>query len=124
MGSWKEWFQRSRPALEKEGLSIYDEVKEALRRQQIDGAGADALEKRARAASDIVKSMENTPNAFVRLGDTVFAKATINGQARLMLETVTPPLARELEQNPQISSNPAAFFELIDSGINRQQLPK
>ena len=124
MGSWKEWFQRSRPALEKEGLSIHDEVKEALRRQQIDGAGADTLEKRARAASDIVKSMENTPNAFVRLGDTVFAKATINGQARLMLETVTPPLAREIEQNPQISSNPAAFFELIDSGINRQQLPK
>ena len=68
--------------------------------------------------------MENPPNAFVRLGDTVFAKATINGQARLMIETVSPPLARELEKNPQISSNPAAFFALIDSGINRQQLPK
>ena len=113
--TWKEWFRTSKPVLRKEGFEVYGEIKEALRRQQIDGAGADAFDKRARAASDLLKALGETPNAMIRLGDVVIAKATINGQARVLIETVSPQLARELEQNPRLMSNPMAFFALIDS---------
>lgn len=122
MATWKEWFISSKPTLQKEGAEVYSELKEALRRQQIDGAGADAFDKRARAASDLLKALENTPNAIVRLGDVVLAKATVNGQARLVIETLSPRLARELEQNPLVSSDPVAFFALIDSGTDRKRV--
>jgi hypothetical protein len=120
--AWKEWFRRSTPTLQKEGAEIYGDLKEALRRQQIDGAGADAFDKRARAASEFLKALENTPNAIVRLGDVVIVKATVNGQARLVIETLSPRMARELEQNPLMSSDPVAFFALIDSGAHRERL--
>ena len=116
VANWKGWFRRSKPILQEEGADLYSELKEALRRQQIDAAGADAFDKRARAASDLLKALEGTPNAIVRLGDVVIAKATINGESRLVIETLSPRIARELEQNPHVSSDPVAFFKLLDGG--------
>jgi hypothetical protein len=123
VADWKQWFRNSRPLLEREGAELYGEVKEALRRQQIDGAGADAFDKRARAASDLLRALENTPNALIRLGDVVIAKATVNGQSRLLIETLSPQLAREMEKNSLVRSDPVAFFAFIDKEVSRDRLP-
>jgi hypothetical protein len=110
----KEWFRRSRPGLEAEATEVYSEIKEALRRQQIDGAGADAFDKRARGASALLEALGDTPNAMIRLGDVMVAKATINGTSRVLIENMSPQLARELEQNPVLASDPTAFFAFIE----------
>jgi cytoskeletal protein CcmA (bactofilin family) len=113
---WKEWFRRTKPQVQQEVSEVYDEVKEALRRQHIDAVGAAAFEKRAKAAADLLKSFEPYDAAIARLGDVVIVKAVVKGQRRVAIETVSPPLARELERNPGLMRDPAAFLALLDSG--------
>jgi hypothetical protein len=93
---------------------VYDEIKEALRRQQIDVVGADAFGKRAEAVSKVLKSLNDTPSAMMRLGDVIIAKATLDGNARVYVETMSPQIARELEKNARLASDPQAFFAMID----------
>lgn len=112
---WRQWFRRARPTLEREGREVYDGIKEALRRQQIDTVGADAFNKRATAAADLLRSLEVYPSAVVRLGDVIIVKAMIDGQSRIAIQTLSPETARELERNPLIGRDPVAFFALLEA---------
>ena len=116
-GSWrfKEWFRNNKPQVKREASEVYDGIKEALTRQQIDLVGADAFQKRATAAAELLKALDGF-DAVVRLGDVVIAKAMVNGHPRAVVQTISPALARELERNPTLIQDPGAFFALIDSG--------
>ena len=67
MATWKAWFRRNSPAIQKESAEIYADVKEALMRQQIDGAGAANFDLRARGAAVLLQGIASIPNAMVRL---------------------------------------------------------
>jgi hypothetical protein len=124
VASWKHWFRKNSPAIKDESAEIYSDVKEALRRQQIDGAGANNFDLRARGAAVVLQAIASTPNAMVRLGDVIIAKAKINGQDRLMIETLSPRLARELDQRPSIAADAVAFFAFIDAETSKAAIEK
>jgi hypothetical protein len=117
---WKEFFIRSKPRLQTESEEIFEDMKEALRRQQIDASGAVAFRDRATAAAELIRSLDAFPSAVGRLGDVVIAKAVINAQPRIAIETVSPRLPRELEAKPLLIRDPAAFFALLDDQENRE----
>lgn len=119
MANWREWFRRNSPAIKQEGAEVYSEIKEALVRQQIDGAGAANFDKRAQGAAILLQSLANVPKAMVRLGDVVIAKATIDGEPRVMIETLSPSLTRELDRRPALLADPIAFFEFFDAETKR-----
>lgn len=117
LASW-HWFAKFKSAGKKtrdEAVEIYDEMKEALRRQQIDKAGADAFNQRALAAAELLKSLEPYPEAVARLGDIIVAKAEIDGVPRVAIESISPKLARELEARPGLTTNARLFFDYLDS---------
>ena len=111
---WLNWFKPT-PELKQEATEIYDEMKEALRRKHIDVEGATAYEKRANATANLLKSIEPYENAIMRLGDVVVAKSTIDGTPLLLVETVSPKLARELEKQPGILNDPKKFMNFIET---------
>ena len=116
IGSWKwlNWFKPT-PKMKQEAGEVYDEMKEALRRKHIDVEGATAFEKRANATAAMLKSLEPYENAIVRLGDVIVAKSNIDGKQCLVVETVSPKLARDLEQHPGILNDPKRFIEFVES---------
>lgn len=116
---WREWFRAKSPAATREGKKIYDEVKETARREYIDKAGAEAFGTRAKAASELLKSLEGIDQAIVRLGDTIIAKAKIDGANRLVIETLSPQMSRKLERSPMIGRDPVAFIRFLEGGHGR-----
>jgi cytoskeletal protein CcmA (bactofilin family) len=117
---WREWFRHHGPRIKNETEELYEGLKEALRRQQIDSAGAVSFKERAVAAAELIRALELYEMGIVRLGDVILAKAVINGQSRIAVETMSPSLARELEKNPMISRDPIAFFSTLDSNQKRE----
>ncbi|MDM4019456.1 hypothetical protein [Roseiconus lacunae] len=113
---WREWFKPSRP-LQKEMSEIYEEMKEGLRREFLDKTGAEAFEKRANATAAVVKSLEAYSRAIVRLGDVIVAKAIVDGEPQLVVESLSPTIARELERRPELIRNPEAFIEFVGQYI-------
>jgi len=110
---WKEWFRMKEPLILREGGEFYDGIKEALRRQKIDAAGAESFEKRATAAAALLASLAQYEQAVVRLGDVIIVKAVVDGVPRIAIETVSMTLARELESQPQLACDPMALFKRL-----------
>ena len=108
---WLEWF-RSKTAKE-EATEIYEGMKESLRREFIDKTGAEAFEKRANATAGLMESLKDYDRAIVRLGDVVVAKAMIDGIQQVVVETLSPQIARELERKPELLKNPEAFIQHV-----------
>jgi hypothetical protein len=51
--------------------------------------------------------------AIVRLGDVVVAKAVAEGSQELVIETVSPEIARALEKRPELLTDPEAFIAFV-----------
>ncbi|QDV56463.1 hypothetical protein [Rosistilla oblonga] len=107
---WYEWFRSRLPFVRKESEQVYGEMKEALRRRHIDQAGADAFNSRAMAAAELIKSIEPFQDVVIRLGDIVIVKK-IN---QLGIETLSPELARRLDQRPEAMQSSATFYQFIE----------
>jgi len=103
---WREWFRRKSPEIRDESRGVYREIKESLRRANVDQPGAAAFEKRAVAASQLLGSLECYDEAVVRLGDVIMVKLLEDGKSRLVIETISPEVARDLEKNYHLLENP------------------
>lgn len=114
--SWRQLFRSLSPIAKEEGHEIFVGIKEALRRASIDKLGAEAFDLRAKSASDLIQALEPYENAIVRLGDVILAKAIIDGQQRIVIETVSAHLSRQLESNPILLKDPVAFIEQCSTG--------
>ena len=112
---WGRWFKILGRRTADETKEIYEDLKEGLRRQQIDAHCADAYQKRAESTATLIKSLQPFDNAILRIGDVVIAKATVEGRARIAVHTLSPKQARHLDENAELASDAIEFFRYIDS---------
>lgn len=120
---WYEWFRSKLPFVRRESEQTYEEMKEALRRRYIDQTGADAFNHRATAAAELLKSIEPFADVVIRLGDVVIAKSTVDGVAKLGIETLSPELARRLDAKPYAMRNSAAYYQFMEEEKDQLFLP-
>jgi hypothetical protein len=116
---WKEWFRRKKPRFEREAEDIYGSIKEALVRQNIDVAGGKAFYDRAAGAATLIEALKPFDNAVVRLGDVIVAKAVIDDKPVIVVQTISPVVAREWDKNGTFK-DPVAVYRLLTSQVDVQ----
>ncbi|MEM7622193.1 MAG: hypothetical protein AAF235_03220, partial [Planctomycetota bacterium] len=70
--------------------------------------------ERAEAVTNIIRSIQDVDEAMLRIGDVLVAKATTAAGVRVVVETVSPSIQREMERNPQLARDPAKFIACVD----------
>ncbi len=96
--------------------------KEAFEKAQ-SGAELEYLDKResehasnlAAAASQVILSLKDEPEAVLRLGQLLILKVTTNGKSRIIAETVSTDIRRILDQNPKLLNSPPELLRLIQA---------
>lgn len=96
---------------------LLSEMHEAGHLQAIDLAEAEVFGKRANAVANLLKQLEYVDEAVIRLGDVLFVKAMIDGRTRVVIENITPSLARELAKKPQLMHEPEALIRRVEAKI-------
>lgn len=113
-GSWWAtfWFRSKQAITGDEAQDVFRELRETIRRKNLDTAGADVFSTRAEAIDRLLAHMERFDEVAMRLGDVLMAKAVIDGKVRILVETISAEMARELEKQPMLMRNPQALFEI------------
>ncbi|MHC4474945.1 MAG: HU family DNA-binding protein [Planctomycetota bacterium] len=119
LGSWfaEMVFKTKEKVSPRELEKLYEEMREALRRKTLDFVGAEVLEKRASAIAKVLKQLEYVDEAAIRLGDVLLVKVLIEGRTRVVIENITPSLARELERKPNLMREPVALFRRVEPKV-------
>ena len=91
----------------------YEEAQQILERGQLQIQAVKASAKQIAAAARLLAEVNKVDQALVRVGPLFIVKATTNGTAKLIVETLTPEQAMALDQKPTFASDPvmmANFF--------------
>jgi hypothetical protein len=113
----KFWSKHERTR--QEASEIYEGGKEALRKVYLDLPGATATDKLAEASSKLIKALEPFESGALRLGELLVVKITQHNKPYLLVETISPELARELARNPQLLRKPEDVFAFIEQQNQR-----
>jgi hypothetical protein len=115
-GSWfKEvWFKFWGGATSEDAKQVYQEGADALRAHVEGSTVPEQSAKLMAAAGDLIRSLEDIPNAAVRLGNAMLLKQTINSEPQIWIETVSPAIMRELERQPLTMRHPESVMSFIE----------
>lgn len=107
------WFKRSKKLVGQELGEVYGKGKQALEAQYLNVPTAEASEKLANAAANLIKALESIDEGVLRMGSLIVVKIEREGKSLILAETVSHKLMCVFEDNSNILSNPAAVYELI-----------
>lgn len=121
-GSWYgEVYYRTKKVLTAVGVrKIFERMKDALLGVAVDKANAEILERRASATAKLLAQIEKFDEAVLRLGGVLIVKATVNGKTRLVIETISQSLSRQLENDPLLMQRPRDLFTLLAEGTSSE----
>lgn len=122
------WFQRlmfwSKEKLEPDELEgVYQEGREALRKRVLDLPGAEATEKLANAASNLIAALEKQPSGVLRIGELIVVKVPRNGESTIIVETISAEIARKFAANPMLLRDPEQVFNYFQNPEMLAELP-
>ena len=99
----------------EEVAKVFQQGKEALLIRHLDLPAAKATGTLADAASKLIKSLETVESCAMRVGGILVLKTIRQGKPSLIIETITPAMARELDEHPTLLQNPEAIFKLLET---------
>ena len=122
------WFQRlmfwSKDKLEPDELEgVYQEGREALRKRVLDLPGAEATEKLANAAANLISALDKQPSGVLRIGELIVVKVTRDGEPTIVVETVSAEIARKFAANPMLLRDPEQVFRYFENPEVLAELP-
>ncbi|WP_106793968.1 hypothetical protein [Aquimarina sp. Aq78] len=98
----------------KEINDIYKKGKSALEHNFVDLPAAEVTEKLATSSAALLQAISPYDNVAIRLGQILAIKTTNgDGTTNLMVETVSPELAKLFNDNPGLLNEPKLLFEKI-----------
>jgi hypothetical protein len=122
-GSWwkKFWFKTTESLKSDEVKERLDKAERALELNYLDKPQSEANKNQAEAASCLIKSLENVPNACIQTGSLLLVKITVDGNASLMSKTLSINELRHLEENQSLLKNPNMILDWLQ-GANKKQI--
>lgn len=116
LGSWYQelWFKAKNFFSQEEVQQAYKDGYDALKANVEGSTAAEQTSELAAAASELIGSLEDVPNAAIRLGNLILLKQTVAGDSRIDVETVSPSLMRELEGRDLLTRGPKEVRQFIN----------
>ena len=104
-------FKLVKKSTRKELGDLYNSGKEALELKYSNLVSAESTSLLANASSSILQSLNDVDEAVVRLGAIIVLKVKINGEIKVIIETLSPRIMRHLDQNPKLLKAPNLLYE-------------
>ena len=108
----------------KAGERVLKEGYEVLRQQFIDAPQAQSANLLAEAVKHFSDALQTVNNGVIRAGPFITVKVTRNDETFMIAEMMTPALARELQENPEMLKDPNtvfAFFQHRGDNTSKRQ---
>jgi hypothetical protein len=114
-GSWiKRFFLRANEELARpEVQDRLAKVERALELKHLDTPQSKIDLDLSKAAINLRKALEGTPEGIISIGSLFAVKQTINGKAKLAILSLTQEQMQLVKSNPQMQTDPAIFHALI-----------
>lgn len=122
-GSWfKKWFAKSKEALSQpEVIERLEKIERAVELKAIDKPQADVDEKQANAIANLIKALENVPNAAVQAGSVLVVKLTTSSGPVIQARTLSQGEMVELENNQLMLQDPAEVLGKLTTACNNSR---
>ena len=110
----KLWFKLTSRKTREELSEGYDKTKLALELQFLELPNADVTEKLSNAASNLITSLNGVDEAALRIGALLIVKQNIDGNIKIITETLSPELTLLFNNHPQLLNNPRNVYNMIN----------
>lgn len=101
------------PNNKREVKEIYQKGKQALEEEFLNKPSSESTENLAIAAASLLSALEKVDEGVVRLGRIIVVKVLHNDKTKVAIQTVSPRIAAELDNNPSLEKNPLTIFNLL-----------
>jgi hypothetical protein len=121
---WKRLVLRTKdPATQKEVTDKLKKVERAAEIAYLDKPQAEANQCQAQAAASLIGALKETENACIQAGSLLVVKATNNGNASIVVRTLTPIELKHLEENQAVLRRPEEILDWLQ-GAEKKRLTK
>jgi hypothetical protein len=123
-GSWfKKWFVKSTDTLSRpEVTERLDKVERAIDLQILNRPQADIDEKQSAAIANLIKALENIPNAAIQSGSVLVVKLTTPNGSVIQARTLSQDEMVQLENNQLLLQDPSrVLYELSAACLNSRK---
>jgi alpha-D-ribose 1-methylphosphonate 5-phosphate C-P lyase len=123
-GSWfKKWFVKSKDTLSRpEVTERLDKVERAIELQVLNRPQADIDEKQSSAIANLIKALENVPNAAIQSGSVLVVKLTTPNGPVIQARTLSQDEMVQLENNQLLLQEPSkVLYELSAACLNSRK---
>ncbi len=123
-GSWfKKWFVKSKDTLSRpEVTERLDKVERAIDLQVLNRPQADIDEKQSAAIANLIKALDNVPNAAIQSGSVLVVKLTTPNGSVIQARTLSQDEMVQLENNQLLLQDPSkVLYELSAACLNSRK---
>jgi hypothetical protein len=114
-GSWfKKWFAKTvEVATQPEVIERLEKIERAVELKGLGQPQADIDKKQSEAVAQLLKAVENIPNAAIQAGSILLVKISSKSGPVIQVRTLTQRELIHLENNQKILSSPADLLEKL-----------
>lgn len=99
---------------QKQAISALEMGKVALQANYLNKPIADATAQLSNSAASLISSCAGVDEIVIRAGILILVKTTVDGKAKMMVETISPQLMIYLDENPGMLRAPSLIYHFLE----------